>query len=130
MSCSDDDISKLRRMAAEQTTATYTDSALAGMIEKYPIIDSDGFFPDEDDWTDTYDLNSAAADVWAEKAATVAANFDFSADGASFSRSQEFQMATRLSAFYRSRRNLKAVRMIQSPKEVENSMLDDDYSNS
>lgn len=129
MSCSADDIAQVRRMVAESTTTTYADADIEVYIEKYPIIDSEGYFTDNDDWTATYDLNAAAADIWAEKAAAVAVNFDFQADGANFSRSQEFEMASRMSAFYRSRRNIKAVRLIQSPKESTTDGLDDDYSN-
>lgn len=127
MTASAEDITQVRRMAAETTLATYSDSDIAAVIERYQVIDSEGYFPDDDDWTDTYDLNAAAADLWAEKAAAVAANFDFSADGGSFSRSQEFDMATRMSAFYRSRRKMKTVRMIQSPHE--GVPLDADESN-
>ena len=64
---------------------------------------------------------------WAEKAATVAANFDFTADGATFHRSQEFEMATRMSAFYKSRRSMRAARLIQSPKEED--VDEDDLNN-
>ncbi len=127
MTAAAEDITQVRRMAAETTLANYSDSDIAAVIERYAVIDSEGYFPDDDDWAETYDLNAAAADLWAEKAAAVAANFDFSADGASFSRSQEFDMATRMSAFYRSRRKMKAVRMIQSPHE--GVPLDSDESN-
>ena len=129
MSASAEDIAQLRRMVSESSTTTYSDALLGEMAEKYPIIDADGYFPDDDDWTATYDLNAAAADIWAEKGAAVVGNFDFSADGASFSRSQEFDMATRMAAFYRSRRNVKALRMMASPKESDTESLDDDTTN-
>lgn len=129
MSCSADDIAQVRRMVSESGTTTYSDSLLAEIIEKYPKIDADGYLPTDDDWTDTYDLNAAAAQVWGEKAAALTMNFDFSADGASFSRSQEFQMATRMAVFYRSRRNVRGLRMISSPKETDTESLDDDTTN-
>lgn len=119
-------VMQLRRMVAETDFETYSDSDLEDIIEQYPKIDSDGYFSDDTDWTATYDLNAAAAQIWSEKAALVAANFDFSADGATFQRSQEFEMATKMSAFYKSRRSISAIRMIQSPKETED---EDDLSN-
>lgn len=118
MAVTDEMIAQLRRMIAESGSETYSDDTLEAVIEKYPMIDADGHFTDDDDWSETYDMNAAAADIWAEKAGAAAANYDFSADGASFNRSQEMDMATRMCAFYRSRRSMRTVRMIQSPKET------------
>ena len=131
MTVSADLIAQLRRMIAESGSTTYSDAELEAVIEKYPLIDANGFFPDNDDdlddWDPTYDLNAAAAQIWAEKAAAVAANFDFSADGATFHRSQEFEMATRMAAFYKARRSMRSTRLILSPKEED--VDEEDLSN-
>lgn len=89
------DLARLRRMVDESGTATYSDAALATIIAYYPVPDITGEYPylysgsANTDWTATYDLASAAADIWEEKAAAVAGvNYDFTADGATFNRSQ------------------------------------------
>lgn len=105
------DIARLRRMVAEPTTTTYSDSVLTETIERYPVVDADGLAPDDDDWTATYDLSAAAADVWGEKAAALATAFDFTADGGSFSRSQMVKQAQTMASYYRSRRYARSVLM-------------------
>jgi hypothetical protein len=124
-------------MVAESTTTTYTDTDLRGYIERYPLLDGLGYEPyvvsDTDatllevneDWTPTYDLNAAAADVWAEKAAALATEFDFSAGSQSFQRSQAYEMCMKQSRHYRSRRSAAAVHLQTTPKPDE----DDDLSN-
>ena len=110
------EISRLRRMVAEpSTTNGYTDSVLSEAITRYPVPDSAGVYPtDEDgvansDWVETYDLNAAAADVWTEKAAAVAVNYDFTADGGSFARSQGAAGAMKMASYYRARRYARGV---------------------
>ena len=112
-------ITQLRRMIAEPTTTTYSDAVLSEIILAHPLIDSSGNFPDEDDWTATYDLNAAAADVWDEKAAGLASDYDFNADGASFSRSQAYEQASHMARKYRSRRSAVTIRLIKAPKEAD-----------
>ena len=111
-------IAQVRRMVAEPTTGTYSDVMLASYIESYPLIDADGHEPSETDWTATYDLNAAAADVWEEKAATVADNVDFSADGASYSLSQKYEQAMARVRYHRARRCPITYTLIQWPKET------------
>lgn len=110
------ELARLRRMVAEPgTTNGYTDSVLSDAITRYPVPDSAGVYPtDEDgvansDWVETYDLNAAAADVWTEKAASVAANYDFAADGGDFKRSQGAAQAMKMASYYRSRRFARGV---------------------
>ena len=122
MSATAAQIQRLRRMVDEPTTEDYDDPTVAEYIERYPLMDERGQKPytynastspptqdDNDDWLPTYDLNAAAADVWEEKAATLAADFDFSADGASYTRSQSYQHAIEMAAYYRRRRSMKTI---------------------
>jgi len=120
------EIAQVRRMAAEPTTATYSDTTIKGYIETYPLIDVYGYEPaDADgianpDWTPTYDLNAAAADIWDEKASALAAQFDFNADGANFQRSQTYKQAAERGRYYRSRRSPRTlVLMPQVEADVE-----------
>ncbi len=107
-------IARLRRMVAESTTATYSDVTLQGYIERYPVADADGYEPFvvgstgayivNTLWTATYDLNAAAAEVWEEKAASVADKYDLNADGSSHALSQKQTQALAMAKLYRSKR--------------------------
>jgi len=114
------DIQAVRRMTGVSVDE-YPDVVLADIIARYPLPDTNGVFPEENEWTPRYDLNAAAADVWAEKAAALAAQYDFDADGAAFKRSQAYEQAMKQARYYRSRRSLHTVRLRAYPrlKEVE-----------
>lgn len=116
-------LASIRRMVAESTTATYSDALLTSYIERYPHMDEYGELPTDDDgvantdWTATYDLNAAAADIWEEKAGAVSAKFDFAADGGNFSMSQQFEQYMKQARYYRSRRLPSTARLVKHPKE-------------
>lgn len=111
-------IGKLRRMIAEPTHSTYVDADLKGYIESYPLADSDGNEPGSDEWTARYDLNAAASDLWAEKAAVVAQDYSFSADGGSHTRNQVYEQYMKQSRFYGSRRAMGSVKVHVEPKPI------------
>lgn len=125
-------IAQLRRMVNEPTQTAYTDDQIKAIIEAYPLMDSQGELPTIIDasttppgnvpnpnWSATYDLNAAAADIWEEKAALLAAQYDFNADGASYSRSQAYEQYMSLARHYRSRRSVTSIRLIQQPREQD-----------
>jgi hypothetical protein len=129
MAASADMIKSLRRMVGEPESTTYSDADLAACIERYPLIDYRGESPlvqlysvppapmdPNPYWMPTYDLNAAAADIWAEKAAVLAQDFDFSADGAQYSRSQAYQQAMAQSRYYRGRRSPKTMTQRPEPR--------------
>ena len=109
------DLVRVRRMIAESGTATYTDAILVTTIAEYPVLDVAGETPRltsgsvNTDWTATYDLASAAADIWTEKAAAVSDEFDFTADGGTFSRSQAVEQYLKQAAMWRSRRTARSI---------------------
>jgi hypothetical protein len=117
-------IAQLRRMVNEPTTTTYSDADLQGYIETYPTVDENGEAPRVEstttfgemmanpDWTATYDLHAAAAAIWEEKASPGAQNYDFSADGGSYSRSQAFEQAMKMVRFHLSRRNPSTITLV------------------
>lgn len=127
-------VTLLRRMVNEPTTSPYGDVDLKAYIERYPLLDGLGNEPyiesetdpttliANPDWTATYDLNAAAADIWAEKAATLAGEFDFSAGGQSFQRSQAYDAYMKQSRYYRSRRSASSVRLQPTPKPDEDDV--------
>lgn len=124
-------IARLRRMIAEPTDDTYDDDALAECVERYPLLDERGEAPytwdtttqpptqkSNDDWIPTYDLEAAAADLWEEKAATYATQYDFEADGASHSLSQRYDQMMARARYHRSRRSPCTGTLVQWPKET------------
>ena len=137
MTATAEQVARLRRMINESGETVYTDGILAEYIERYPLLDALGHEPyvesetspgtleANEDWTATYDLNAAAAEIWAEKAAALASEFDFSAGGQSFQRSQGYQMMMQQSRYYRSRRAIGTVRAWSAPRPDE----DEDLSN-
>lgn len=116
-------ISQLRRMVAEPTVTTYSDAVLTTYIERYPHIDQFGEMPLDAygevnaDWTATYDLSAAAGDVWEEKAAGVASKFDFSANGGSYTQSQQYEQFMKMCRFHRSRRMPSTITLVKYPQE-------------
>lgn len=117
------DISRLRRMVNEPTDVNgYDDDTIAAYISSWKAFDSEGRSFDENDWTETYDLHAAAADIWEEKAATVSAKHDFSADGASFSANQMYTNFMEMSEHHRSRQKPTSKKTVSRP--LENSSAD------
>lgn len=97
-------VAQIRRWVNEPTTDTYSDTAIEDLIESFPVADVDGYDPDETAWTATYDLNAAAAEIWLEKASAVAADYSFSADGASLQRAQVYENYMKLHRRHNARR--------------------------
>lgn len=114
---------ELRRKAGEVSGNNYSDSQLTAYLARYPLIDVNGrqWYLDPQYmtgsgstaqptvllnpvWIPTFDVNSAAADVWQEKAASLVNNYDFSAEGASYSRSQMYEHAMAQARYFRGRR--------------------------
>lgn len=118
-SVADSDVSKLRRMINESGTATYTDATLADYIAIRWQHDDMGRDPVDSSWTATYDLNGAAADLWAEKLAELDGKFDFSADDGSFSRSQLVENAMKMCKHYKARSAPRPLTMVEAESNVK-----------
>lgn len=119
MAASADNIRQLRRMVAEPTEDTYTDTDLTAYIERYPLMDADGNDPDETDWVATYDLNSCASEIWTEKAACPSSKYD-TADGNGMKqyRSQVMANYLRMARFYGARRAIKGMLPEVRPRPI------------
>jgi len=140
MSATAAQIAQVRRMVNEPTDDTYDDDAITVYIEASAAIDERGEIPwtwdtstepptkDENEtWIPTYDLHAAAADIWTEKAGIVAVDFDFDADGGSYTRSQVFDAYMKQARYYGARRKAGTITLHKMPKEA--SVLDEDLSN-
>lgn len=123
-------IAEIRRMVAEPTSATYSDTLIQEYIERYPCLDERGTEPyyytyvagvptptANTDWIATYDLHAAAADIWEEKAAVWANKYDFNADGGAYSRSQVYQQMMSKAKYHRSRSKIKTIKLVMSPPQ-------------
>lgn len=130
MSATAAQVAQLRRMVNESDDTTYSDDALETYIETYPLIDERGEQPytwdtstqpptqdENEDWIATYDLHAAAADIWEEKAAVVAGDFNFSADGGNYSRSQVYEQFMKQARYHRSKRSPRTVTLHKWPDE-------------
>lgn len=116
MAVTSEQIAEVRRKVAESTEAIYNDALITKYIEKYPLPDSAGVFPENGDWAgESYDLNRAAADIWDEKANALTEMIDFQADGGGFTRSQLFEHAAKRARHYRSMRAMGTIHMQQYP---------------
>lgn len=111
-------IDRLRRMCNEPfESSSYTNDDIESLIESYPLPDTDGNDPDDIDWTATYDLHAAARDVWEEKAAVVAQDYSYSADGATFSRSEVYNQYQKMVRYHNARRQAGSAKIFVAPKE-------------
>lgn len=122
-------IAKIRLMVNEPTEASYTDEEVASIIESHPLMDELGTEPYYWDyltvpptqtantyWIPTYDLNAAAAEIWEEKANIVSVDFDFNADGGSYTRSQVYEQYMKQARRYASKRSPASIRLRPFPR--------------
>ena len=115
MTVTQTDVKRIRRMIAEPTSITYTDSDLIALIEEKQSVDINGLYPDDSNWTPTYDLFLVASEIWLEKASIVSDEFDFHADGGTFQREQKHKMALEQASYYASRSKGYNLKMKQDP---------------
>lgn len=65
-----------------------------------------------------YNLNLAAASVWNQKAAFVAANFDFETDNQNLKSSQEYRQCKDMAKYYRGKAGVKVGRFVRSDENT------------
>ena len=119
-------IAQLRRMAAEPITSdTYTQADLSTIIARYPLNDTAGLKPTDTLWAGNWDISRAAADVWDEKAAAVAAAFDFAADGGDYKRSQQYTQYVQSARRFRAMRQTGALVLVATPAPAAAPGLDE-----
>lgn len=101
------DLARLRRMTGE-VGGTYEDDVLSATLARYTLPDAAGKADGETGYVPTFDFHAAAADVWSEKAAAAAGQYDFTADGGSFHRSQVAETAERQARWHAARRSMRS----------------------
>ena len=122
-------VAQLRWMIDEPDSDPYTDEILEGYIETYPLLDVLGTealevdytttpptLSERDNWIPTYDLHAAAADIWEEKSATVAEDYNITADGATLNRGDVQKQYMEKCRHHRSRRSAKTIKAWVEPR--------------
>ena len=69
-------IDKLKQMTAWDADPALTEDELGELLAGAALEDASGFAPLNEEWTATYDLNTAASQAWLIKAARAAATVD------------------------------------------------------
>jgi len=84
-----DALARLKVMLDYSAQPTLSELEVGYLLIMCKLADSAGRMPSDAAWVPTWDLNRGAAEGWRWKASkAAAAMYDFSADGASYSRSQ------------------------------------------
>lgn len=118
MGATSDQIRRLRRMIAEPDAGNgYTDNDLRILLESYPLPDASDLEKGDQGWDSTsLDIHAAAADVWEEKAASVADQFAFTSDGSTYNRQQVYEQYHKQARYHNARRAARSERIARSPK--------------
>lgn len=78
---------RIKRMVAWDSDPALSQGDIEELVTLAARADADGLAPDDDDWTETYDLNAAAAEGWRWKMAKATARVSFGDGTQSVSRS-------------------------------------------
>lgn len=97
-------IAKVNRMTDAPVAPIVTAEEVESILAECRIIDAEGRAPVSDGWEGAWDFNLAAAEVLETKAVRCATDFDFSADGSRFNRSQKQEHFRQLARELRNRR--------------------------
>jgi hypothetical protein len=101
-------IQKVKRFTGEVGSLEYhTD--IINAIASHPLLDANGKAPTDSEWTPTYDLNLATAEIWEMKAAVLAQDYDFSEGSTSYTRSQAYEQMMKQANRFRARRAPKTL---------------------
>lgn len=139
-------VMELRSMVGEMGKDTYSDDYLRFKLEKHALVDRNGREPLVYDrqyvnidtppnpipnpyWEPTYDPHAAAAEIWDEKAAAVAHEFDYSDAGLSAQRTQRYDHFLAQARYHRSRRSINTIRVQPFSSASEDSLLQREKAN-
>lgn len=101
-------LARLTNMVAASSRPVLSSDDLTALLDLHRVPDADGLLVNEAGYTDTWDadcLNGAAAEGWRWKAGRVAGDFDFSADGASYSKGEVMAKCLEMEAHYLARQS-------------------------
>jgi len=99
----DENLVRVKLLAAASQDPTLTDEELTGLLDGWRLVDSEGRRPDDDQWVPTYNVDGAVAEAYRVKAGRVADQYTFGADGATYNRDQRFAHLTAMAEKYERR---------------------------
>jgi len=121
-------LSRLRRMVAEMTEATYSDDDLRVLIKEFPTAQRVG----QNNWVVNsslvdvvvWDLHAAAARIWEEKVAALIGqgSYDIEADGQTLHRDQKLQQYRGQIAYHTARRRVRSVKILVAPTRAQRTL--------
>jgi hypothetical protein len=94
----------LKIVTAWETEPALTTEELAAALAGNALADTAGFLPLDEGWSETYDLDSAAAKAWLIKAAKAAALVEADPPGSGIMTSKVFDNCCRMAAAFAARR--------------------------
>ena len=98
-------LERLKALTAWDTEPAVSSDELEAALSSAALTDVDGFAPSAEDWTETYDLNGAAAEIWLLKAAKATAAVSEDTETGSVS-SLIFRNCCRMAQIYSRKRNV------------------------
>lgn len=101
---------RLERMVQASEAPALTTAEVDDLVALAARPDIAGLLRGVTGWIPTWDLTAAVAEGWRWKAAKAARDYDFSADGQTFARSQQRQAFLEMAGQYTDRR-IRSVRM-------------------
>ena len=94
---------RLRAMTGGANAPTLTAEELDALLDMSQLADIEDLPPSDALWTPTYNLNIGAAEGWRWKMAKAVGGYDFSADGATYNRSQIITQCKQMLTQYQGR---------------------------
>jgi hypothetical protein len=94
---------KLKKMTAWDTGPTLSEDELDELLIQFSKMDSEGLAPEDESWTPTYDLNSAAAAGWLIKAGRASELVEVDPPGSGIVTSKVFDNCRVMARIYRSK---------------------------
>ncbi len=97
-------LEKLKQMTAWDAEPLLTEGDLDELLVGASLEDANGLAPLHEEWTPTYDLNSAAAQGWLIKAARAAATVEVDPPGSGIVTSKVFDNCRAMARIYAAKR--------------------------
>lgn len=79
-------VTRVTSLVAASSRPVLTGDDVKASIMAHPKVDQYGVYADQEGWEATWDTYAAVAELWGIKAGRVAGDFNFQADGGSFSK--------------------------------------------
>jgi len=103
-----DFLDKLKQITAWDIEPELTEDELEELLAAAALVDVDGFEPAHEEWTPTYDLNSAASAGWLIKAARAAATVEVDPPESGLFTSKVFENCRAMARIYAAKRKFTA----------------------